>query len=96
MPKSAGLELSKLLGAIKNPVRWRMLGAMIGGEPMSVTELVGAGRVNYQTGIKHIKVLTASGLLRPYKGRLYQLSPLCTLDREAGTIDFGHLLGRFR
>lgn len=96
MPIETSIQLDLLLPAIKSPIRWRMLGAMTSGEPMSIKELAAQGGVSYFSAIKHIEVLKAAGLLAVYKSRLYKLTPPCVMDAEAGTIDFGHLLARFR
>jgi len=80
---------------LKNRSRWDAIAALIAGEPLEMRELAAAAGCSYQAMTKHVAEMKRLGLVEIGRGHLVRLADHLDIDREAKTIDFGHLLARF-
>ena len=87
------VDEKRLVFALGNYCRWKMLRELAGGETRTTRELAAAGRCSYDAALKHLKLLRATGLVEQGRGSLYQM-PVHFLT-VPGQPDFGHCLLRF-
>ena len=85
----------KLVFALGNYSRWRMLRELATGETRTTNELATAGGCSYDAALKHLKLLLATGLVTQGRGSLYQLPAHFLPIPGQPHVDFGHCLLRF-
>jgi DNA-binding transcriptional ArsR family regulator len=91
---AAALPFDRLLTAISERTRWRILRELIAGEALPVSELarrLGAPATNIS---KHAQLLQRCGVLERGYGMLYRIAPRFAVPGEPATLDFGAALIR--
>ena len=86
---------AKVVFAIGNLCRWKMLGERAGGDTRTIRELANAGSCSYESAVKHLLVLRKAGLVQQGRGSLYQLPAHFRPLPDQPHVDFGHCLLRF-
>jgi hypothetical protein len=64
------------------------------GEPRTIAELAKVAGCTYDSGLKHLGVLAAAGLVVKGRGHLYQIPPHHLPAPGARIVDCGHCLLR--
>ena len=95
-PTVPALDLEKLVFALGNFSRWRMLGELSDGDTRSIRELAEVGGCSYDAAIKHLQLLRETGLVMQGRGSLYRLTPHFLPKPGERLVDFGHCLLRFK
>ncbi len=90
-----GLDLDRVLAAIGDGSRWRILVALAERDNVLVNELAELLGRNASTVSKHLRFLREAGLVEAGRGRLYRIAPQLALDREKGELDLGFAVLRF-
>lgn len=87
-------NLERLLAAISQPIRWKMLRELSLGEPREIAEMAAVGGCSYDMARKHLAVLTEAGLVERGRGRLYAIPPRFLPAPGERVVDYGHCLLR--
>ena len=85
---------NRLLTAISQPRRWRMLRELSQGEPREISELAGVAGCSYDMARKHLAVLVAAGIVVQTRGRCYQIPKQYLPTPGQPVVDFSHCLLR--
>lgn len=87
-------NLSAMLGAIGDSMRWRILAELSGGESLMVVEI--AERIGRKPSLvsKHIGVLRRAGLVWAGRSGLYQIPKQFLASPTERLVDYGHCMLR--
>jgi predicted transcriptional regulator len=83
-------DLAQLARALGSLPRWQMLKELSCGEARSVTELAAVAGCSYQSAVKHLAVLHATGLALRGRGKLYQIPKQFFPTPGQPVVDYGH------
>lgn len=89
------VDEKKLVFALGNHCRWKMLRELATGETRTIWELATAGGCSYHSAVKHLQLMRETGLVVQGRGSLYQLPPHFLPTPGQPHVDFGHCLLRF-
>ena len=89
------LDLEKLVFALGNFSRWKMIRELADGDTRTTSELAEAGGCSYDSAIKHLQLLRETGMVMQGRGSLYELPPQFLPTPGERVVDFGHCLLRF-
>lgn len=88
-------DLEKLVFALGNFARWKMLRELSDGDTRTIRELAAAGGCSYDSAVKHLQLLRATGVVMQGRGSLYELQPQYLPTPGQPIVDFGHCMLRF-
>jgi DNA-binding transcriptional ArsR family regulator len=88
------IPLDELLSVISNPVRWRLLRELCGGDQHMVSELAERMNLSLDTTSKHLAILRESRIVIQGRNRLYQIASHFVADKSERLLDFGYCLLR--
>ena len=89
------VDRDKLMRALANPIRWKVLQLIAGGEGIGQSDLGQLYGMSGSAAKKHLEMLVEAGICVRGRGRLYRFAP--RFQPPTGgpfVIDFGHCLIR--
>lgn len=84
----------RLLTAVSNIKRWRILSVMLSGELIPIIDLSKRIGEKPSATSKHVAVLVRAGIAQEGAGGLYRLADRFMASIESGELDFGHFVLR--
>jgi DNA-binding transcriptional ArsR family regulator len=94
VPPELHPPLEKLLPALYEPIRWRILSELSSGEPRMVKELAKSLKCSPSLASKHVGVLRRAGLITVGRAGVYLIPPHFIVSAAERHLDFGHCLIR--
>ena len=94
VPPTLHLPIEKLLPAMCEPIRWRILSELSSGAPLMVKEIAQRLKCSPSLASKHVGVLRRAGLIIVGHAGVYLIPAHFIVSATERHVDFGHCLIR--
>ena len=88
------MPLEKVLTAICNANRWRLLAILADGQGYGVKDLADLLGITYPATFQNVLLLREAGIIVMGRGRLYRIAPQYQPEPGKPVLEFGHCLLR--